>query len=108
MSAKICQSLLLYRTVDGEHGRIETGSYWLATAPDFPLEKSAWQDLTSVGMVEARRELNEQTTTEVCYYPRSLPSRPTSLGAQSARIGGQGSQLLKCDSPEFIGVFLSF
>jgi predicted transposase YbfD/YdcC len=62
-----------HQTTDGEHGRIETRRYWQATAPDFLPEKAAWRDLTSVGMVEARRELNGQRTTDIRYYLSSLP-----------------------------------
>lgn len=62
-----------YQTTDGEHGRIETRHYWQAQAPDFLTEKAAWRDLSSVGMVEATRELDGQRTTEVRYYLSSLP-----------------------------------
>jgi len=62
-----------HQTTDGEHGRVETRRYWQATAPDHLSEKAAWRDLTSVGMVEATRELGEQRTTEVRYYLSSLP-----------------------------------
>ncbi|MFN0086123.1 MAG: ISAs1 family transposase [Blastocatellia bacterium] len=62
-----------FQTVDGEHGRIETRRYWQAMAMDFLPEKAAWRDLTSVGMVEATREINGQATTELRYYLSSLP-----------------------------------
>lgn len=62
-----------FQTVDGEHGRIETRRYWQAAALDILPEAAAWPDLTSVGMVEATRELNGGTTTEVRYYLSSLP-----------------------------------
>lgn len=62
-----------HQTTDGEHGRIETRRYWQVTAPDHLFEKAAWCGLTSVGMVEARRELGDQQTTEVRYYLSSLP-----------------------------------
>jgi predicted transposase YbfD/YdcC len=69
-----------YRTVDGEHGRIETRSYLQATAPDFLPEKAEWRDLTSVGMVEATRELNGKTSMEVRYYLSSLPVKASEFG----------------------------
>lgn len=62
-----------YQTVDGEHGRIENRRYWHVTAPDFLPEKSAWQDLNSVGMVESTREINGLVTKEIRYYLSSLP-----------------------------------
>lgn len=62
-----------HQTTDGEHGRIETRCYWQAQAPDHLFEKAAWRDLTSVGMVEATRELGDKQTTEIRYYLSSLP-----------------------------------
>ena len=62
-----------HQTADGEHGRLETRRYWQATAPDFLTAKAAWRDLTSVGLVEATREIGGQCTTEIRYYLSSLP-----------------------------------
>jgi predicted transposase YbfD/YdcC len=62
-----------HRTVDGEHGRIETREYWQMDAPDRLSEKDQWRDLSSIGMVEATREVGGKTSTEVRYYLSSLP-----------------------------------
>lgn len=62
-----------HQTTDGEHGRIETRRYWQAQAPEHLFEKTAWRDLTSVGMVEATRELGDKQTREMRYYLSSLP-----------------------------------
>jgi predicted transposase YbfD/YdcC len=59
--------------VDGEHGRIETRRYWQIAAPDYLPERQAWRNWQTVGLVEATRELNGQTTTERRYYLSSLP-----------------------------------
>lgn len=61
------------QTVDGEHGRIETRRYWQIAAPDYLPERQSWRNWQTVGMVEATRELNGQTTTERRYYLSSLP-----------------------------------
>ena len=61
-----------HETVDGEHGRIETRQYWQVNAPDYVKEKFAWPGLMSVGMCEARREVNGQTSQEKRYYLSSL------------------------------------
>jgi predicted transposase YbfD/YdcC len=61
-----------HATVDGEHGRIETRQYWQVNAPDYVKEKFAWPGLKSLGMCEARRELNGQTSQEKRYYLSSL------------------------------------
>lgn len=62
-----------HQTVDGEHGRIETREYWQMEAPESLYEKDQWRDLRSLGMVEARRELQGKISTEVRYYLSSLP-----------------------------------
>ena len=69
-----------FQTIDKEHGRIETRKYWQADAPDFLPEKERWQDLCSVGLVEATREINGLATTEVRYYLSSLPVNAPTFG----------------------------
>jgi predicted transposase YbfD/YdcC len=61
-----------HETVDGEHGRIETRSYWHVNAPEWLKEKFDWPGLESLGMVEATREINEQASKEKRYYLSSL------------------------------------
>lgn len=61
------------QTVDGEHGRIETRTYWQAQAPDFLPGFADWRDLRSVGLVEAVREVDGVSSTSVRYYLSSLP-----------------------------------
>jgi predicted transposase YbfD/YdcC len=61
-----------HETLDGEHGRIETRRYWQVNVPDYINEKAAWPGLVSVGMCEARREVNGQTSQEKRYYLSSL------------------------------------
>jgi len=62
-----------HRTVDGEHGRIETRQYVQVDAPPHLHEYEPWPDLRRVGMVEATREINDHSSTEVRYYLSSLP-----------------------------------
>ena len=60
-------------TVDGDHGRIETRKYWAVAASDYLPGFAEWSDLTSVGMVEATREVGAKKSVEVRYYLSSLP-----------------------------------
>lgn len=60
-------------TVDGDHGRIETRRYWTVAASDYLPGFAEWKELTSVGMVEATREVGEKTSVEVRYDLSSLP-----------------------------------
>jgi predicted transposase YbfD/YdcC len=61
-----------HETVDGEHGRIETRKYWHVNAPDWLKKKADWPGLESLGLCEATREVNEQTSKEKRYYLSSL------------------------------------
>jgi predicted transposase YbfD/YdcC len=61
-----------HKTIDGEHGRIETRRYWQVNAPDYIKEKAGWPGLESLGMCEARREVNGQVSHEKRYYLCSL------------------------------------
>jgi predicted transposase YbfD/YdcC len=62
-----------WKTVEGDHGRIETRRYLsveaLASLPGI----DQWPDLTSVGMVESTREIGHTVATEQRYYLSSLP-----------------------------------
>lgn len=62
-----------HRTLDKEHGRIEERHYLQVNAPDYLHGFADWADLQSIGMVEAVREVQGQTTTEQRYYLSSLP-----------------------------------
>lgn len=62
-----------YQTVDGEHGRIETRNYWHVTAPEWLPGFADWADLRSLALVEATREVQGKTSTELRYYLSSLP-----------------------------------
>lgn len=52
-----------HRTVDGEHGRIETRCNWQVQAPEHLSESAQWQDLRGVGMIEATGELDDRQST---------------------------------------------
>lgn len=60
------------QSVDGEHGRIETRRYWSVNAPDWLSGFAEWRDLQSLILVEATREIKDQSTTEPRYYLSSL------------------------------------
>jgi predicted transposase YbfD/YdcC len=65
-------SISKHQTIDGEHGRIETRNYWHVNAPEHLVEKFDWPGLESLGMCQARREINEQVSEEKRYYLSSL------------------------------------
>jgi predicted transposase YbfD/YdcC len=72
-----------YETLDKDHGRIETRRYWTIHDVDYlkyfdPLGE--WQDLKSVGMVEAERIIQGEVTKETRYYISSLSGEAKELG----------------------------
>jgi predicted transposase YbfD/YdcC len=66
-------TLAAWETVDKGHGRMETRRYYQSAALDWFADRAAWEGLTTVGMVEARREVRGKLTVERRYYLSSLP-----------------------------------
>ena len=60
-------------TVDGDHGRIETRTYWVTSAIEWLGAKASWAKLQSIGMVESRREIAGTASTETRFFLTSLP-----------------------------------
>jgi predicted transposase YbfD/YdcC len=60
-------------TVEKDHGRIETRRYYQSAELDWFADRSKWEGLQSVGMVEAIREVQGKTSVERRYYLCSLP-----------------------------------
>lgn len=60
-----------YQTLEKNHGRLETRRYWTISDPDYLKyldPKGDWQDLRSVGMVEAERLVQGKISRETRYY----------------------------------------
>ena len=66
------KELAYVEILDKGHGRLETRRYWQSGRLDWFEERSAWEGLQSVGVVEAVRELNGQSSVERRYYLSSL------------------------------------
>jgi predicted transposase YbfD/YdcC len=62
-----------YKTVDGDHGRIETRTYWLTSDIEWIEAKGSWAKLQSIGMVESRREVEQSVTIDTRLFITSLP-----------------------------------
>jgi len=59
-------------TVEKDHGRMEIRRYYQSSYLDWFADKSKWEGLQSVGMVESVRQTEQKTTTERRYYLCSL------------------------------------
>jgi predicted transposase YbfD/YdcC len=64
-----------HQTVDKNHGRLEIRRHWTISDPEFIAfldPQGKWPSLQSMGLVEAQRTIEDQTSTEVRYYISSL------------------------------------
>jgi predicted transposase YbfD/YdcC len=70
------------RTVDGNHGRIETRKCWTTSDPEYLAYIASfadWPGLQSIGMIEAKRRTKEGTTVKRRYFISSLASNAKQL-----------------------------
>lgn len=56
------------KTVDGDHGRIETREAWLCTEIEWLRKEHGWPGLACVGKITATREKNGQSSVQTRYY----------------------------------------
>jgi predicted transposase YbfD/YdcC len=79
------------RTLEADHGRIETPDYWLITEPEY-LEylnpKGVWRDVAGIGMVVRERIGDGQTSQENGYS--RLSGHPTARSFAGAVRGHWG------------------
>src|SRR6185312_10673697 len=61
--ARQAPELVYKETVEKGHGRLETRRYWQSGQLEWFEERSAWEGLQSVGVVEAVRECNAKTAS---------------------------------------------
>lgn len=66
------KALVYLETVEKGHGRHETRRYWQTEQVSWYADRSQWEGLRSVGLVESVREINGQRSVERRYYLSSL------------------------------------
>jgi predicted transposase YbfD/YdcC len=66
-------SLAFQETTDKGHGRLEVRRYWQSDRLAWFADRSEWEGLRSVGLVESVRESHGQRSVERRYYLSSLP-----------------------------------
>lgn len=69
-----------YETYEENHGRSELRRYWTTSALDTLRTREFWRGLATIGMVEAERSVNGETTLEQRYYILSLPNNAKAFG----------------------------
>jgi predicted transposase YbfD/YdcC len=71
--SKEAAGLAQLETVEKDHGRLETRRYYQSDQLGWFADRSKWEGLRSVGMVESIREIEGKATCERRYYLSSLP-----------------------------------
>jgi predicted transposase YbfD/YdcC len=71
--SRAAATLAKLETVEKDHGRQETRRYYQSGALAWFADRSKWEGLQSVGLVEAVREVQGKATVERRYYLSSLP-----------------------------------
>jgi predicted transposase YbfD/YdcC len=72
-----------HETLEKGHGRIEVRRHWIISEPEFIAylnPDGAWAGFKSIGMVEAERQIGDQTTCETRYYISSLSGDAQEFG----------------------------
>jgi predicted transposase YbfD/YdcC len=72
-----------HETVEKGHGRIEARRHWIISEPEFIAylnPDGAWAGFKSIGMVEAERQIGDDTTCETRYYISSLSGNAQEFG----------------------------
>jgi predicted transposase YbfD/YdcC len=65
--------LATLQTVEKDHGRLETRTYYQSAVLDWFEDREQWEGLKTIGLVEAQREVGGKKTVERRYYLSSLP-----------------------------------
>lgn len=73
-------SLDYYETADHCHGRSEVRRYWTTSKLDTIRTREAWHTLQTIGVAEAERSTNGETSTERRYYILSLHNNAKTFG----------------------------
>ena len=61
------------KTLEKNHGRIETRRYWQSSDIAWLQDKKLWKNLRTIGMVESIRRIKGKNSIERRYYLSSLP-----------------------------------
>jgi predicted transposase YbfD/YdcC len=78
----------VFETKESGHGRKETRRVYSLEAPEWLRNKEQWSHLSSLIMVEATRELNDQVSVERRYYMSSLAPDAEQAARRRARSLG--------------------
>jgi len=75
-----------HHSCEKSHGRLEERDYYFSTNINCMRPFDGWSDITSIGMVVAKRTLNGETTTHARYYLSSLKEKSIADFVRAARV----------------------
>jgi predicted transposase YbfD/YdcC len=75
----------VYEQTEKGHGRLETRTCWATGQIDWLRQRHDWAGLQSIAVVEGRRQIGEQVSTERRYFISSLPGRTAQRMGQAVR-----------------------
>lgn len=71
--SSVVAQVVTKKMVEKDHGRLETREYFQSAELNWFADRSRWEGLRTVGMVQSTREINGKISTERRYYLSSLP-----------------------------------
>jgi predicted transposase YbfD/YdcC len=71
--SSVVAQVVTKKMVEKDHGRLETREYFQSAELNWFADRSKWEGLQTVGMVQSTREINGKISTERRYYLSSLP-----------------------------------
>lgn len=74
-----------YELTEKGHGRIETRRCWTTGQIEWLQQRQDWPGLQSIAVVDSRRQIGDQVSTERRYFISSLPGRTAQRIAQAVR-----------------------
>ena len=75
-----------YKSVDGDHGRIESREVWVVDDVSWLRERHPnWQHMNSIAMVRSKREIGPKSNTEYRYYISSHKGKEAQFIAEAIR-----------------------
>lgn len=75
----------IYEQTEKGHGRLETRKCWTTGQIGWLRQRHDWPGLQSITVVEGRRQIGEQVSTERRYFISSLPGRTAQRIGQAVR-----------------------
>jgi predicted transposase YbfD/YdcC len=70
-----------HKTVDNEHGKIETRNYWTTSDVEWIHDRDKWENLRTICMVERERQFDNKIDKEVSYYISSVENDAEKLAS---------------------------